>query len=392
MKEASALRACVIGAGFVGPAHVEALRRNGVEVLGLGAAGPAEAKSRAAALRIPRAFASLEEALADRDIDVVHLAVPNHLHAPYALACLRAGKHVVCEKPLAMSSAEARTMVEAARESGKVAALSYNLRFYPMVRETRERIRAGEAGRIFSVHGAYLQDWLHADTDWNWRLEPDKGGELRAVADIGTHWLDLVESTAGLEVEEVLADLATVWPARRRPKGPVETFSGKLGVGSDLETVEVRSEDLAHILLRFAGGARGSLVVSQVAAGRKNALSIEIDGERESLAWNAEEPNGLWIGRRDGPNLSLAKDPGLLSPGARALSAYPGGHQEGYADTFRMFFAAVYEYIARGDLAAPRDFPGFEAGLREALLCDAILESSRRGTWIGVEAAEGRRA
>jgi predicted dehydrogenase len=378
------LGACVVGAGFVGPAHVEALRRNGIEVLGLAAASLEEAQTRAASLNIPRAYADLREALADPDIDVVHLAVPNHLHAPYALAALEAGKHVVCEKPLATSTEEARAMVAAARKSGRVAALSYNLRFYPMVREARERVRSGEVGRIFAVHGSYLQDWLQKDSDWNWRLEPERGGELRAVSDIGTHWLDLVESTTGLRVEQVLADLHTVWPTRRRPSGPVETFSGKLGTERALETVSVASEDLAHILLRFEGGARGSLVVSQVAAGRKNSLTFEIDAEKKALAWNAEEPNSLWIGSREGPNMILAKDPSLLSPGARALASYPGGHQEGYADTFRQFFAAVYSYIAAGEYAAPRDFPGFDEGLREALLCDAILASSRRGAWASV--------
>lgn len=385
MTNPSGLRACVVGAGFVGPAHVEALRRNGVEVRGIAAASGTEAGEKARALNLPRAYADLEEVLGDAEVDVVHLAVPNHLHAPYALAALEAGKHVICEKPLAMTSGEARRMAEAARSSGKVAALAYNLRFYPLVREARERLRSGGAGRIFAVHGAYLQDWLQKDSDWNWRLEPEKGGELRAVADIGTHWLDLAESTTGLRVEALVADLATVWPERRRPSGPVETFSGKFGTRGELESVAVKSEDLAHILLRFAGGARGSLVVSQVAAGRKNSLTFEIDAEREALAWDSEEPNRLWIGSRDGPNALLAKDPSLLSASARSLSAYPGGHQEGYADTFRQFFAAVYDYIAAGNFRAPRDFPGFEDGLREALLCDAIVESSRRGAWVAVE-------
>lgn len=385
MNESRQPRACVVGAGFVGPAHVEALRRNGIEVVGLAAATFEEANRRAISLHIPRAYANLAEALADPDVDVVHLAVPNHLHAPYALKALKAGKHVICEKPMATSTAEARTLADAARSSGRVAALSYNLRFYPMVREIRERIRMGEAGRIFTVHGSYLQDWLQKDTDWNWRLEPSVGGELRAVADIGTHWLDLVESTTGLRIESVLADLGKAWEKRRKPAGPVETFSSKFGTSGPLEPVSIVTEDFAHMLIRFSNGARGSLVVSQVAAGRKNTLSVEVDAEHEALAWNAEEPNSLWIGRRDGPNMVLAKDPSLLTPGARALTSYPGGHQEGYADTFRQFFGVVYSYIAAGDFKAPRDFPGFDDGLRESLLCDAILESSRRDAWVAVE-------
>jgi predicted dehydrogenase len=286
-----------------------------------------------------------------------------------------------------MTSAESKELVELAFASGRVAAVSYNLRFYPVVREARERIASGELGRIFAIHGSYLQDWLLYDTDWNWRLEAGLGGELRAVADIGTHWLDMLSWAAGLRVERVFADFATVHPTRRRPKDQVRTFAGG-GDLADREQVKVSTEDLATILLRFEGGARGSLVVSQASSGRKNALSFEIDGEKEALAWNSEEPNRLWIGHRERPNELLDKVPALLSPAAASLSAYPGGHQEGYPDTFRGLCAAVYGYIARGDLTAPRDFPTFEDGHREMLLCDALLESSRTERWVSVPAIE----
>ncbi len=375
--------ACVVGAGFVGPAHVEALRRNGIEVRSLVADGNGEARRRAAELHIPAAYGSLEEALGDGDSgDVFHLAVPNVLHAPYARAALAAGRHVVCEKPLAMTSQESAELVSIAAASGKVAAVSYNLRFYPLVREARERIAGGETGRILAVHGSYLQDWLLYDTDWNWRLESGKGGALRAVADIGTHWLDMVSWATGLRVERVFADFSTVHPIRRRPKGEVRTFAGASDAAR--EEVAVDTEDLATILLRLEGGVRGSLVVSQVSAGRRNSLSFEIDGEKEALAWNSEEPNRLWIGHRDRANEILEKVPAHLSPAAAALSAYPGGHQEGYPDTFRGLCAAVYGYIARGDYAAQRDFPTFEDGHREMLLCDALLRSARTERWVDV--------
>ena len=376
--------ACVVGAGFVGPAHVEALRRNGIEVRSLVANGDEEASRRAGELGIPTSYGTLEEALRVKDSgDVFHLAVPNVLHAPCARAVLAAGRHVICEKPLAMTSEESAELVSLASASGKVAAVSYNQRFYPLGREARERIAAGEIGRILAVHGSYLQDWLLYDTDWNWRLEASKGGPLRAVADIGTHWLDMISWATGLRVERVFADFATVHPTRRRPKGEVQTFAGKSAEAAR-EDVAVETEDLATILLRLQGGVRGSLVVSQVSAGRRNTLTFEVDGEMEALAWNSEEPNRLWVGHRDRPNEVVEKVPGLLSPAAALLSAYPGGHQEGYPDTFRGLCAAVYGYIARGDLSAPRDFPTFADGHREMLLCDALLESARTERWTDV--------
>jgi predicted dehydrogenase len=384
MPPGARLSACVVGAGFVGPAHVEALRRNGVEVRALVASTLGEAARQAAALAIPRAYASLDEALAGSGADVYHLALPNALHAPYALRLLAAGRHVVCEKPLALTSAESAALVEAAGRAGVVLAVAYNLRFYPLVTEARERIAAGALGRVHAVHGAYLQDWLLQDTDWNWRLDPAKGGALRAVADIGTHWLDMVSWVTGRKVVRVLADFSTVHPVRQRPVGEVATFAGKGAPPVARVPVAMASEDQAAILLRLEGGAIGTLLVSQVSAGRRNALSFQVDGAAGALAWNSEEPNRLWLGHRDRPNELLDKDPSLLSPLAAARSAYPGGHQEGYPDTFRQLFASVYGYLARGDLGAPRDFPTVEDGHREMLHCDALLESARTGRWVDV--------
>lgn len=375
--------ACVVGAGFVGPAHVEALRRNGTEVLALVADGEDEARLRAAEMNIPRWYASLAEALSSSGADVYHLAVPNALHAPYARQVLAAGRSVICEKPLAMTSQESAELVALARQSRQVAAVSYNLRFYPMVREARERVATGGLGRVHAVHGTYLQDWLLYDTDWNWRLDPSRGGVLRAVADIGTHWFDVATHVTGLKVTRVFADFSTVHPVRYRPRSQVLTFSGaEPSTASDRDEVPMKTEDQASILLRFSNGAIGTLLVSQVSAGRKNSLSLEVDGGLGSLAWNSESPNHLWLGHRREPNQVLDKDPALLSPAARVLAGYPGGHQEGYPDTFRQFFASVYGYLARGELDAARDFPTFEDGHREMVTCDALLESARTGRWV----------
>lgn len=378
--------ACVVGTGFIGPAHLEALRRIGIQVAGLVERDPQTAAIKAAELGLQKGYPSFEAALADPEVDVVHLAVPNNLHAPYAKAALAAGKHVLCEKPLAMTSAESAELADLARRSGRVAAVNYNLRFYPLVHEAQAILRGGALGRTFLVHGAYLQDWLLYDTDWSWRLDPKAGGALRAVADIGTHWLDMASFVTGLRVEAVLADLATFHESRKRPRGPISTFAGtgaKPSAG-DYETVPIATEDAALILLRFEGGARGALTVSQVSAGRKNSLSFEIDGSESALAWDSEEPNALWMGRRTEANRVLLKDPSLLSPGAARLAGYPGGHQEGYGDTIKNLFANYYGYIEAGDFSAPRDFPTFDDGHTEMLLCDALLKSAREGTWVDV--------
>jgi predicted dehydrogenase len=300
-----------------------------------------------------------------------------------AKAVLEAGKHVLVEKPLAMTSKETAELVAlAAKRKGQAAAVNYNLRFYPLNLEARERVRAGAFGKVHHVVGSYVQDWLLLDTDYNWRVLAAEGGELRAVADIGTHWLDLVHAITGLEAEAVCSDLHTVHPVRRRPKGEVETYSGKLAKEDDLVPVDVTTEDYGAILIRFKGGARGSLVVSQVTAGRKNCLRYEMAGEKGALHWNSENPEQLWIGRRSSANEILMRDPSLLSGPARAAIGVPGGHAEGYADTFKQHFRAFYGYVAKGDFSAPAPFATFADGHREVVLCEAVLESQRKGGWV----------
>lgn len=375
----------VAGTGFIGPAHIEALRRNGIRVLGLAENTREKAEEKAAELNIPRLYGSLEEMLADSDIDVVHLATPNYLHYPHAKAALIAGKHVICEKPLAMTSAESAELVKLAQEKYLVNAVNFNIRMYPLSQQARSMVQSGEIGDLFILQGSYLQDWLLYPTDWNWRLEPDLGGTLRAVGDIGSHWLDLLTFITGLHVEEVYADFKTFHPIRKKPAKPLETFTGKMLTPEDYIDQPINTEDYATILLHYENGVRGVLTVSQVSSGRKNRLFYEISGSKSSLSWDAERPNELWVGHRSEPNQVLMKDPSLLSPEAQAAASYPGGHNEGFPDTFKQLYTKVYSYIFAGDYTKTPDFPTFADGHYEMQLCEAIERSAKEGKWVKVE-------
>jgi predicted dehydrogenase len=377
-RELAELKAGVVGTGFIGAVHVDALRRLGVEVTGVVGSTP----ERAAAKRIAPVYESYEALLDDERVDVVHLTTPNHLHHPQVGKALAAGKHVVCEKPLATTSEESAELVELAEASGLVHCTNFNIRFYPMNQEARERVHAGELGDVWNVHGGYLQDWLAMPTDWNWRLEPEKAGALRAVGDIGSHWLDLTQWITGKRVVEVFADLVTAIPVRQRPKGEVETFASAAGV--EREDASMATEDIAHILLRYEGGARGSLIVSQVSAGRKNSLRYEVDGSAGALAWDGERHEELWVGHRDAPNEILLRNPGLMHPRAAQRTQLPAGHAEGFAATFRELYRAVYADVARGGPSAAPDYPTFRDGHVENMLCDAVVLSDRERHWVEV--------
>ena len=374
----------ITGTGFMGPAHLEGLRRLGIDVVGIQGSTPEKSKAAAARLGLRKAYASFDEILDDDEVTVVHLTTPNRVHFATARDALRAGKHVHCEKPLAMNAQESAELVALAEETGLLAGVNYNIRFYPLNIEARARIQAGELGDVFSIYGSYVQDWLLYPTDYNWRVLAEEGGALRAVADIGTHWMDLMQNVTGLEITGVYADLKTVHHTRRRPKGEVETFSAKVQEIDATEEIDIDTEDCGSILLRFKGGAVGNLWVSQLTAGRKNALRYEIAGAKRALAWNSESPNDLWIGERNAPNQQLIRDPGLVSAAARTYITYPGGHNEGYDDTFKQCFKAFYDYLHAGDFSAPKPFPTFADGHREIVLCEAVLRSHREQCWVDV--------
>jgi predicted dehydrogenase len=378
MTDVGDLTAAVVGTGFIGVVHVDALRRLGVNVAGVVGSSP----ERAAAKDIAPVYDSYETLLADDAVDVVHLTTPNNLHYPQVKQALAAGKHVVCEKPLAMTSSESGELLELAEASGLVHCTNFNIRFYPMVREAQARVADGRIGEVWNAHGGYLQDWLQQPTDWNWRLEPERGGQLRAVGDIGSHWLDLVQFVTGGRVESIFADLVTAIPVRRRPIGEVETYAA----ADDLERrdAEMTTEDFAHILLRFEGGTRGSLVISQVSAGRKNSLRFELDGSRGAVAWDSERHEDLWFGHRDKANEVLMRDPALLSPQAQLCTHLPAAHAEGFADTFRELYRAVYSAVAEGGPPADPDYPTFTDGHWENVLGDAIALSNLERRWVEV--------
>jgi len=375
----------VAGTGFIGPAHIEALRRNAIQVLGLVEARPENARAKAAELGIPRSYETYEAMLADPDIDVVHIATPNLLHYPYAKAALLAGKHVICEKPLAMNSQESAELVKLAQETRKANVVNFNIRMYPLVQQARSLVQSGELGRLFILQGSYLQDWLLFDTDWNWRLEPELGGSLRAVGDIGSHWLDLMTFVTGLRVQEVFADFKTFHTTRQKPAKPVETFTGKMLQPSDYIAQPISTEDYATILLHYENGVQGVVTVAQVCSGRKNRLYFEINGAKSSLSWDGERPNELWMGHRTSPNEILIKDPSLLSQSAQETASYPGGHAEGFPDTFKQLYKKVYAYILEGDYSRTPDYPTFADGHYEMLLCDAIAQSAKTHTWVKID-------
>lgn len=375
----------VAGAGFIGPVHVEGLQRQGATVRGITGVTPEEAQEAARKLGLEVAYASFDELIADPLVEAVHIATPNHLHFEMAKKALEAGKHVVCEKPLAMTTTETAELVRIAREHPElVGAVNYNLRYYPLALQARELVQSGEIGEVYHVRGAYVQDWLLFDTDWNWRLLPGAGGELRAVGDIGTHWMDLIASITGLKVTSLLADLGTFVKVRRKPLQAVATFEGKKSEKQPVETepVEIDTEDYGAVLFNFEGGAKATMNVSQVMAGRKNQLSFEIAGSKASLAWDSERPNELWIGRRNGPNELLMKDPSLLDGVALGHADYPGGHNEGFPDTFKQLYRSIYSYIEAGDFSQPKPFPTWEDGHHEVVLCEAILKSHQERRWV----------
>jgi predicted dehydrogenase len=378
-------RVGIVGTGWMAATHTEALRRLGVDVAGVAGRTPARARETADQLGLATAYDSVEALVKDDSLATVHVTSPNDVHAEQAAAALRAGRHVVCEKPLGVSAAETAALVELAADTGLVNAVCFNLRFSPHNHNAAGMVRDGTLGEPRYVTGAYHQDWLLEETDWNWRLVTERQGNLRAVADIGSHWLDLVGFVSGRRVVEVLADLHTFVPERNHPLTEVGTFAGH-AVADDVERVRepMTSDDAAGILLRLEGGMRGVCSVSQVSAGRKNRLTWELNCAEGSVAWVSEEPEYLWVGHRGRPNETASKDPGLMTGLGAAVTGYPAGHVEGYPDTFRGLFAAVYADVAAGRPAAEPAYPTFADGHDVVLVCDAIAESARSQGWTAV--------
>ncbi|MDJ0755945.1 MAG: Gfo/Idh/MocA family oxidoreductase [Ardenticatenaceae bacterium] len=374
--------AAVVGTGFMGAAHTEALRRLGINIRGILGSSAESSATAADSLQLPVAYLDFESLLNDPAVDVVHLTTPNYLHFAQCTGLLEAGKHVICEKPLALSAAEsAQLSALSQKHDHLVAAVNYNLRYYPMVIQAREYVRRGELGEVYAVRGAYQQDWLLYDTDWNWRIESQKGGPGRAIGDIGTHWMDMVGYVTGLEIETLIADLATFIPVRYASSR--QTFE-RASAADEATPVTVDTEDWGSVLFHYKGGARGVMTVSQVNAGRRNQFTFEIAGSKASLMWDGERPNELWLGYRDQPNKHLLKDPAILSGRAQEMAAYPGGHAEGYPDTFKQLYAEIYAYIEAGDFGRPKYFPTFEDGHAELVYCDAILQSHQEKRWVTI--------
>ena len=376
-------RACVIGVGFIGAAHIEALRRLGnVDVVALSDIPNAQAK--ADAFFVPKGYDDYKEMLDTEKPDVVHICTPNSSHYEMAMYAMQRNIAVICEKPLTKTLDEAKELAAYAREHKIVTGVNFNCRWYPQIMQAKAMIASGEVGDIRTIHGGYLQDWLYYDTDYSWRLEPEVSGESRAFADIGSHWIDLVESATGLRVVELMADFETFHKIRRKPLKPIETFSGMALRPEDYEEKPIGTEDYCTVLFRFNNGAHGTCTISQVFAGRKNQILLSIAGSKCSLHWDSEDSNELWVGRRDGFNQKAAKDPSILSPLARASISYPGGHVEGFPDTFKQNFKAIYAAIEAGDMGK-QVFATFEDGLREMQLCDAVVRSARADRWVKVD-------
>ena len=375
------LKAGVVGVGFIGAVHIEQLRRLGnVEVVAL--ADEAGAQEKADALYVPHAYTNYKDMIDNEQLDCVHICTPNSTHYEIAMYAMERGVNVVCEKPMTCSVEEAEKLQAYAKEKGLVNAMNFNCRFYPMAYQMRQMVRSGEVGDIYTVHGGYLQDWLFLDTDYSWRLEPEFTGASRAFADIGSHWIDLVEYITGLRAVEVMADFAIFHKTRKKPTKEIATYSGMALRPEDYAEVPISTEDYATVLFHMENGAHACCNISQVYAGRKNQMIVSVAGSKCAMHWDSENSNALWIGRRDTLNGEQVKDPSILDAGTQSVISYPGGHVEGFPDTFKQNFKQIYARMA-GD-EGPWDYATFADGEREMVLCDAIVKSARERRWLKV--------
>jgi predicted dehydrogenase len=376
-------KVAIIGTGFMGRTHGEQLKRLGnVELAAIAGLTDKMAQDLGAVLGVERTTGDYKSLLADPGIDAVHVLTPNALHAPMSIEALKAGKAVLCEKPLAMSSKEAREMLDLAESKGLPHCVNHNLRYYPVVQQIRQMIAAGELGEILHVQGTYSQDWLLYETDYNWRIESKENGALRAVGDIGSHWMDMIQHLTGLKITALCADMQTFHKTRKRPKVAIETFAGKTLRPEDFEEVPIDTEDFGCAMIHLGERARGAFTVSQVAAGNKNRFFFEIYGTKGGVQWNQERPDELWIGHRNEPNQVIIKDASLMHPKAAAFAELPGGHSEGYDDAHKQVYRHFYARVL--DKNAPIDYPTFSDGLRGMILLEKFLESVKSKSWVTV--------
>jgi predicted dehydrogenase len=381
------IRTAIFGSGFMGRVHLEAARRTeSVEVAAIAARNADAARRLGTGFSVPTVTTDYREILRDPAIEAIHICTPNAQHFSMAKNALNAGKHVLCEKPLATSVEEGEELVSLAAKLGLRNCVCHNLRYYPMVQQMRAMREAGDLGDILVVQGTYSQDWLLYDTDWNWRVETKAGGPSRCMADIGSHWFDMAEHITGLRVKSLCADLQTFHPTRKQPKQSVETFANKLLGPEDYIETPVDTEDFGAVIFRMGTRTRGCVTASQVSAGRKNRLSIEIYGTRSSVAWDQERPDELWSGHRDDGNQIFIKDPSLLKPAARGFADLPGGHSEGYDDTFKQVFRRFYASIG-ANVGAP-EYPHFTDGLRQLTILNAEMQSHQARGWVDVPALD----
>ena len=377
------IKTAIVGTGFMGKVHAEQVRRLGnVDIEAVVGSSLARAKSFAEASGIPIATGDLEDVLNNKEIAAVHICTPNVDHFPQSLAALNAGKAVLCEKPMTTTVEEARQLVKTAKAKNAINCVQHNLRYYPVLQQVRQMIAHGDLGEILIVQGTYSQDWLLYDTDWNWRIDTKENGQLRVMGDIGSHWMDMIQHLTGLPITAVCADLATFHKTRRKPKGSVETFSGKKASADDTDEFVVDSDDFGAVLVHLGERTRGTFTVSQMSAGRKNRFFIEIFGTKAGVAWNQEEQDTLWIGHRNDPNQIVIKDASLFYPEAAKFVDLPGGHSEGYDDSHKQVFKNFYARVA--DPSVPIDYPTFEDGLRGMILLEKVAESSAKKAWVQV--------
>ncbi|UBB24787.1 Gfo/Idh/MocA family oxidoreductase [Pseudoxanthomonas japonensis] len=369
----SKLGVAIVGTGMIGAVHRRAALLAGADVRGVVGSSPGRGKEVAQAWDIPRAYRDIEEALADPQVQVLHVCTPNHLHRAMAQAALEAGKHVICEKPLATTLEDAKALAALAASTGRVATVPFVYRYHPVVREARARIAQGELGPLRLIHGSYLQDWLLDPASNNWRVDPALGGASRVFADIGSHWCDLVEWVSGERFVDVSAAFETV--IAERAAATSQSFATPAAGGA---MQAVSSEDVAAALFKTANGTLASLTVSQVSAGRRNRLWFEIDGAQASVAFDQEDSERLWIGLPDQREEIFTRGPGAGSAEQRRLSVLPAGHAQGYGNCFEAFVADTYRAILA---ERPEGLPTFEDGLRSALIVDRVIASACSRAW-----------